>query len=262
MPNLSALSRGTQVLAAAALLLLIDTFLPWQSIELPLELGDVSQNAWHGFWGVVMGLMVIVLLAWVIARIMDVRLPAEVPDGPVTLALGGLILLFALIKNLADDYSTIWSYLGVLLAAALAYGAWLRYQEAGGTVESLKAAMPRQQTAEGTGAGSPGTTPIHSEPDVTPTSTPPPEAPRPAEPAPSSPRTTEPMTQTGPTPPSGATAPARPTEPSAPTGPEAPPDPAAPSQPAAPETAPPPRPTEEPESERPPQPPPSSSGPR
>src|SRR5918992_4991179 len=167
MPNLSALSRGTQVLAAAALLLLIDTFLPWQSIELPLELGDVSQNAWHGFWGVVMGLMVIVLLAWVIARIMDVRLPVEVPDGIVTIALGGLILLFALIKNLADDYSTIWSYIGVLLAAAVAYGAWLRYQEAGGTVESLKAAIPRQQTAGGAGAGAGAgaarTTPMQSE---------------------------------------------------------------------------------------------------
>lgn len=259
MPNLSALSRGTQVLAAAALLLLIDTFLPWQSIELPLDLGDVSQNAWNGFWGVVMGLMVIVLLAWVIARIMDVRLPVEVPDGIVTIALGGLILLFALIKNLADDYSTIWSYIGVLLAAAVAYGAWLRYQEAGGTVESLKAAIPRQQTAEGAGAGSPGTTPMQSEPDVTPTSTAPPEAPRPAEPAPPSPRTTEPMTQTGPTPPGGASAPAGPTEPSAPAGPEAPPEPAAPSQPAAPA---PPRPADEPESERPPQPPPSSSGPR
>jgi hypothetical protein len=208
---------------------------------------------------------VIVLLAWVIARIMDVRLPVEVPDGIVTIALGGLILLFALIKNLADDYSTIWSYIGVLLAAAVAYGAWLRYQEAGGTVESLKAAIPRQQTAEGAGAGSPGTTPIQSEPDVTPTSTPPPEAPRPAEPAPPSPRTTEPMTQTGPTPPSGASAPAGPTEPSAPSGPEAPPERTAPTQPAAPESTTPPRPAEppdEPESERPPQPPPSSTGPR
>jgi len=253
MPNLSALSRGTQVLAAAGLLLLIFTFLPWQDFaegvggDIAESLGvDATWNAWHGFWGVLMGLMVVVLLAWVIARIMEVQLPFEVPDGLVTLALGALIFLFALIKNLADDYSTIWSYIGVLLAAAVAYGAWLRYQEAGGTVESLKAAIPRQQTAggAGAGAGAASTTPMASEPDVTPTSTTPPEAARPAEPAPPSPRTTEPMTQTGPTPPSGASAPAGPTEPAAPTGPEAPSDPAAPA--------------DETESERPPQPPPSS----
>ena len=39
-----------------------------------------------------------------------------------------LIFVFALLKNLIDDYSTIWSYIGVLLAAGVAYGAWLRYR--------------------------------------------------------------------------------------------------------------------------------------
>jgi hypothetical protein len=220
MPNLSALSRGTQLLAAAGLLLLIDMFLPWQDFgdavggDIAESLGvdvDATWNAWHGFWGVVMGLMVIALLAWVIARIMDVRLPVEVPDGPVTVALGGLIFLFALIKNLADDYSTIWSYIGVLLAAAVAYGAWLRYQEAGGTMDDLKAAIPRQAPSGSSGSsssGPAGTAPMQSEPDVTPTA--------PAEPttsaAPSSPPTTEPMTQTGPTPTGPPTPPREPSD--------------------------------------------------
>ena len=249
MPNLSALSRGTQVLAAAGLLLLIFTFLPWQDFaegvggDIAESLGvDATWNAWHGFWGVLMGLMVVVLLAWVIARIMEVQLPFEFPDGLVTLALGALIFLFALIKNLTDDYSTIWSYIGVLLAAAVAYGAWLRYQEAGGTVESLKAAIPRQAPSSSSG-GAGGTT-MDREPDVTPTAAPP-EAPRPAEPAPPSSRTTEPMTQTGPTPSGGASAPSGPTEPSAPSGPDAPRT----------------EPADETEGERPPQPPPSPSGP-
>ena len=266
MPNLSALSRGTQVLAAAGLLLLIDMFLPWQDFgdavggDIAESLGvDATWNAWHGFWGVLMGLMVIALLAWVIARIMDVRLPVEVPDGPITVALGGLILLFALIKNLADDYSTIWSYIGVLLAAAVAYGAWLRYQEAGGTMDSLKAAIPRQAPSRSAGTssstGPAGTTPMQSEPDVTPTAPveptapQPPQAARPAQPAPPaeperttgtappSPPTTEPMTQTGPTPPGPPTPPR-----------EAPPREAPPRE-ASDETD---------EERRPPQPPPSS----
>ena len=239
MPNLSALSRGTQVLAAAGLLLLIDMFLPWQDFgeavggDIAESLGvDATWNAWHGFWGVIMGLMVIALLAWVIARIMDVRLPVEVPDGPVTVALGGLILLFALIKNLADDYSTIWSYIGVLLAAAVAYGAWLRYQEAGGTMDALKAAIPRQAPS-GSSAGPAGTAPMQSEPDVTPTAPaeptahPSPQPPQAAQreqpaqpaqpseptgPAPTSPQTTEPMTQAGPTPTGPPTPPREPSD--------------------------------------------------
>jgi hypothetical protein len=145
MPNLSTLSRGTQLLVGAGVLLLIDMFLNWQSVDVgPFS---ASQNAWSGFWGVIMGLALLVLLAWVIARVFDVKLPDGLPEGPIILGLGALIFVFALLKNLIDDYSTIWSYIGVLLAAGVAYGAWLRHEEAGGTVESLKASMPARQTA-------------------------------------------------------------------------------------------------------------------
>ncbi len=131
MPNLSTLSRGTQLLVGAGVLLLIDTFLAWQSVDVgPFS---ASENAWSGFWGVIMGLALLVLLAWVIARVFDVKLPDGLPEGPITLGLGVLIFVFALLKNLIDDYSTLWSYIGILLAAGVAYGAWLRHEEAGGT---------------------------------------------------------------------------------------------------------------------------------
>ena len=144
MPNLSTLSRGTQLLVGAGVLLLIDMFLDWQSVDFgPVSAG---QNAWSGFWGVIMGLALLALLAWVIARVFDVKLPDGLPEGPIILGLGALIFVFALLKNLIDDYSTMWSYIGVLLAAGVGYGAWLRFQETGGTVESLKASMPARQT--------------------------------------------------------------------------------------------------------------------
>ena len=140
MPNLSTLSRGTQVLVGAGVLLLIDMFLEWQSVDVgPFSAG---QNAWSGFWGVIMGLALLVLLAWVIARIFDVKLPTELPEGPIVVGLGTLIFVFALLKNLIDDYSTIWSYIGVLLAAGVAYGAWLRSQE----TESVSPAAPSEPT--------------------------------------------------------------------------------------------------------------------
>jgi hypothetical protein len=147
-------------------LLLIDMFLNWQSVDVgPFS---ASQNGWHGFWGVIMGLALLLLLAWVIAGVFEVKLP-ELPGGPIVLGLGVLIFVFALLKNLIDDYSTIWSYIGVLLAAGVAYGGWLRHQEAGGSVESLKASMPGRQTA----STSPVATTEPTAPTPPPASTPP-----------------------------------------------------------------------------------------
>jgi hypothetical protein len=122
-------------------LLLIDMFLDWQSVDVgPFSVG---QSGWHGFWGVIMGLGLIVLLALVIARVFDVQLPAGLPEGGIIVGLGVLIFVFALLKNLIDDYSSLWSYIGVLLAAGVAYGAWLRYQEP----ESVSLAAPSEPTA-------------------------------------------------------------------------------------------------------------------
>ena len=145
MPNLSTLSRGTQLLLGAGLLLLIDTFLDWQSVDVgPFSVGE---NAWSGFWGVIMGLALIAVLALVIARLFDVQLPAGLPEDGIIVGLGALIFVFALLKNLVDDYSSLWSYIGVLLAAGVAYGAWLRNQETGGAVESSGASAPSEPIA-------------------------------------------------------------------------------------------------------------------
>ena len=127
------------------MLLLIDMFLDWQSVDVgPFSAG---QNAWSGFWGVIMGLALLVLLAWVIARVFDVKLPTGLSDGPIIVGLGALVFVFALLKNLIDDYSTIWSYIGVLLAAGVAYGAWLRYQETDVAVASTSPAAPSEPIA-------------------------------------------------------------------------------------------------------------------
>jgi hypothetical protein len=133
MEQLKGLSLGRKLILGAGALLFIDTFLPWQS------LGPFSVNAWHGFWGVLLCLMTLALVLWVGARAFGLALPANVPDGLVTLALGALILLFALLKNLIDDFSAWGSYVGIVLAAGVAIGAWLAFQESG---ESLPSRVP------------------------------------------------------------------------------------------------------------------------
>jgi cellobiose-specific phosphotransferase system component IIC len=134
MERLNDLSMGRKLALGAAVLLLIDTFFAWQKVEVGVPgIATVSAkaNAWHGFWGVLLGLLTIALIAWLAARALGVALPDAVPDGLTTLALGVLILAFALIKNLADDYSAWASYVGIVLAALVALGAWQVFQESG-----------------------------------------------------------------------------------------------------------------------------------
>jgi hypothetical protein len=125
------------------LLLLIDTFLNWQSVSVSVSgvtVVSAGQSAWHGFWGVLLGLLTLALVLWVGARAFGIALPASIPDGLTTLVLGGLVLVFALLKTLTESYRAWPSWVGVVLAAAAAYGAWLAFQESG---ESL----PRVATA-------------------------------------------------------------------------------------------------------------------
>ena len=133
MPDLRTLSTGTKILLGAGLLLFIDTFLAWQEVSVEVsgvEIASASQNAWNGFWGVAMGLVLIALLVWVALQIWNVELPnLNLPEKTVTAVLAGLVFVLALLKNLIDDYSAWPSYVGIVLAAAVAVGGWMRLQE-------------------------------------------------------------------------------------------------------------------------------------
>jgi hypothetical protein len=133
MPDLRTLSTGTKILLGAGLLLFIDTFLAWQEVSVEVggvEIASASRNAWHGFWGVVMGLALVALLVWVALQIWKVELPdMNLPEKTVTAGLAGLVFVLAVLKNLIDDYSAWPSYVGVVLAAAVAVGGWMRLQE-------------------------------------------------------------------------------------------------------------------------------------
>ncbi len=184
MDRFNALGRGMQLMLVGSVLLLITTFFNWQEVSIEFLGEEVSDgiSAWHGFLGVVMGLLTIVLIAWLVARLAAVDIPIPVSLTGAVLAF--LIFICALLKNLTDDYSTFWSYLGVVFAAVLAVGAWLQIQEAGG-VDNLKSEIPNVGSS-GTAAAPAATPPPPTEPppappppapepDVTPDDTPEPE---------------------------------------------------------------------------------------
>lgn len=174
MERLKALGRGTQIMFIAAVLLIIDSFFRWQEVEFdlgPLGGGSAGVSAWDNFLGIVMALLTIVLIARIAARLAAVDVPIPLSFATTSFVLGVLIAVFAVLKNLTDDYSTFWSYIGAGLAILIAVGAWLEVQEAGG-VEHLKSQMP--------GAGDATAAPAAAAPAA---AAPAPEAPPAAAPA-------------------------------------------------------------------------------
>jgi hypothetical protein len=142
MERFNALGRGAQLMLVGAVLLLIDLFLPWQDFgsEFSDAVGvDASFSGWRGFGGVVLGLLTIVLLAWLIVRLASVNIPLPVSTAMTAAVIGTLILIFAVIKLLTilGDEATIWAWVGLALAILITVGAFMTVQEAGG-VETLK----------------------------------------------------------------------------------------------------------------------------
>ncbi len=178
MDRFNALGRGTQLMAVSALLLFICLFLPWQDFNLgglADEFGvDASWSGWHGFAGVVLGLLTVILIAWVIVRLASVNIPLPVSTAMTAALLGTLVLIFAVIKLLTilGDEQTIWAWIGLVLAILVAVGSFRTVQEAGG-VETLKSeASSLGSSSGGAGAAAPAAAP----PAAT-------EAPAPAPPA-------------------------------------------------------------------------------
>jgi hypothetical protein len=114
------------------------------------------------------------LIARIVAQLAAVNLPIPVSYAMTSAVLAFLIFILALVKNLVDDYSTWASYVGVVLAALIAVGAWLEIQAAGG-VESLKS------EATSFGGGGAATAAAGGAADTAPPP-PPPPAPPPPEP--------------------------------------------------------------------------------
>ena len=123
-------------------LLLIDLFLPWQDFgnDFSDAAGtDASFSGWRGFGGVLVGLLTIILLAWLIVRLASVDIPLPVSTAMSAAVIGTLILIFTVIKLLTilGDEATIWAWVGLVLAIVIAVGAFRTVQEAGG-VDTLR----------------------------------------------------------------------------------------------------------------------------
>jgi hypothetical protein len=181
MERFNALGRGAQLMLIGGVLLFIDLFFPWQDFDvggLADELGvDATFSGWRGI-GFVVGLLTIVLLAWLIVRIASVNIPLPVSTAMTGALLGTLILIFTVIKLLTilGDEATIWAWIGTALAVVIAVGAFMTVQEAGG-VDTLRS---EASSLGGSGASAAPTAPEAYQAPPAETTAPPPAAAPPA----------------------------------------------------------------------------------
>lgn len=169
--DMSKMSTAEKLLAGGSILLLIDSFFPWQSVDLggleDLISGiDNSINMWQGsgsIFGVLAGLLAIAL---VVAGVLSMTgSMASMNRGSMSadkvvgfLGLG--VAVFGLLKFiLVVTNSPGWAaFVGLVLLVAIGYGAWQKVQSSGGF----------QMGGTGGGAMGGGTPPPSSPPPSAP----------------------------------------------------------------------------------------------
>jgi hypothetical protein len=125
MDQLKAMSRSSQLLLGAGLLLFIFLFFDWQqACAGPFCVG---RTGWHG-WGVLVGILVIALLAWEAIQILAVKVELPIKPAMLSAGLAAAVLLFTLIKFLVDDTARHWpAWIGLILAIVIGFGGFLRW---------------------------------------------------------------------------------------------------------------------------------------
>ena len=147
--DLSKMSTASKILLGAGILYLIVLFLNWN--ELCIEgIACAGVNGLHGL-GVINLLLVIGLIAWEGMAIAGVDIKA--PRALISASLAGGIVVFTILKIVVDnEFLAIFAWIGLILAVAIGYGGWMRWQEhqAGAGASGGGGAVP---PPPGTGGG-------------------------------------------------------------------------------------------------------------
>ena len=133
-----ALSIGEKIIIIAGVILFIDGFLPWYSIDFG-PLGSITRSGWQSPGAIWSILAIFIGLAMATVVVLKGLTEVEIPDDvggaswPKILLGGGVAALaFVLIKLLNEsDFLGFGFYLGIIAAAALAAGGFLMFREEG-----------------------------------------------------------------------------------------------------------------------------------
>lgn len=149
--DLNRLTLGARIVALSGLLLFIDSFIPW--FRQCVDFGSIgggkicaSHNGWSNALTLLATLIALAMVGLIVAELAGVALPplGAITWGQAQLIAGGVVLLFVLLQILIGDHKaprSIGAWLGLVISAALVYGAFLRSREA------QQPPIPRQHLA-------------------------------------------------------------------------------------------------------------------
>jgi hypothetical protein len=131
MDMLKKLSLNAQLVLLGSMVYLILSFLPWESVTIS-HLGTYTQNEWSGFAGVVCGLLVLLVLAWELARGFELEIAiGSVPAAVVSIGLAAALVLFTVIKFFDTSFRGWAAWVGLLAAIVIGVFAFLRAKDEG-----------------------------------------------------------------------------------------------------------------------------------
>ena len=131
-----ALGIGEKIIIVAGLVLFIDGFLPWYSIDLG-QFGSFTANGWESPGALWSMLAVLIGLAMGAVVVLKGLTEVEIPDNvggvswPKILLGGGVAALVLVVIKFLNENSSLGFgfYLGIIAAAALAAGGFLMFRE-------------------------------------------------------------------------------------------------------------------------------------
>ena len=172
MDKLAELSHGAKVVLGATIAFLVVSIFNWQEISLG-EFGDAGVSMWHGV-GVIAGLIAIVIVVWQAIRLANINIEVGVTPSMITAALALLLVIFTVIKFLADgEFRTFWAWIGLALAIVVAVGAWMNMQAAGESFGDVRTKVSSMTAGSGASGGTAEAAPPAPAPPAAAPSTPP-----------------------------------------------------------------------------------------
>jgi hypothetical protein len=150
--SMSRVSTANRILLVASLMLVIDSFLPWQRNCVDrgkLLICQGSSSAWGGsaaFLGILMGIATIILLLVVVAAIAGITGAVGQQGRVITSWLTGAIIITGVLTFVIVlfNQARFFAWAGLILILVLAYGGYMRWQE-----PSVQAPPPRRDDVGG-----------------------------------------------------------------------------------------------------------------
>jgi hypothetical protein len=132
--DVAAMSMATKGVLVTGILLLIDSFLPWQKecFEFLGQSACGSFSAWGGsgsFFGLMMGILLIVLLLFEVSKLANMSMQLPIAPSKASAYLGFAVVAFGVLKFIivltSEVSAGFGAWIGIILLAALGYASFL-----------------------------------------------------------------------------------------------------------------------------------------